>query len=298
MSKPKILIQLDTDPQPSVFDAVVAIDAGVDQLLRHGGVTVEEVRDLVYGGIFTRSPDDLKSTAIFIGGSNVAAAEEILAQVRGTFFGPLRISVLLDANGANTTAAAAVLAAEKHMPLAGARALVLAATGPVGSRVVRLLAGRGASVRVGSRDLTRAEEVCRGVSQRNAGADVSPSFVTNENELKTALEGVRLVIAAGPPGVKLLPANIRRDCRSLEVGVDLNAVPPLGIEGVEVTDRAQARDAIIAYGAIGVGALKMKAHKRAIQRLFESSNQILDAEQVLELAAQVSASSGGASGKL
>ena len=28
--KPKILIQLDTDPQPSVFDGVVAVDAGVE----------------------------------------------------------------------------------------------------------------------------------------------------------------------------------------------------------------------------------------------------------------------------
>jgi hypothetical protein len=120
MAKPKVLIQLDTDAQPSVFDAIVAIDAGVDHLLRHAAVTVDEVQDLVYGGMFTRSPADLKSTAIFVGGSNIAAAEEILAQVRRTFFGPLRISVLFDANGANTTAAAAVLAAARHSQLAGA----------------------------------------------------------------------------------------------------------------------------------------------------------------------------------
>ena len=31
-TKPKILIQLDTDPQPSVFDAVVAVDAGADRM--------------------------------------------------------------------------------------------------------------------------------------------------------------------------------------------------------------------------------------------------------------------------
>ncbi len=285
MAKPKILIQFDTDPQPSVFDAVVAIDAGVDQLLRHGSVTVEEVRDLVYGGMFTRSPDDLKSTAVFIGGSNVAAAEEILAQVRATFFGPLRMSVLLDANGANTTAAAAVLAAAKHIPLAGARALVLAATGPVGSRVVRLLAGRGASVRVGSRDFSRAEAVCRDVIKRNCSADISPYLVTNDSELTAALDGVRLVVAAGPPGATLLPSTIRRACSTLEVAIDLNAVPPLGIEGLEASDRGQSRDGIITYSAIGVGALKMKAHKRAIQRLFESNDQVLDAEGVLDLAA-------------
>ena len=40
--KPTILIQLDSDPQPSVFDAVVAVDSGVAHLFRHGGVTPEE----------------------------------------------------------------------------------------------------------------------------------------------------------------------------------------------------------------------------------------------------------------
>ena len=80
MSLAKILLCLDTDPQPSVFDAVVAVDAGVDQLLRHGGVTPADVRDLVYGAMFTRGPADLKNTAVFIGGSDVAAGEELLAQ--------------------------------------------------------------------------------------------------------------------------------------------------------------------------------------------------------------------------
>jgi hypothetical protein len=288
MPKPKVLIQLDTDAQPSVFDAVVAIDAGVDQLLRHAAVTVDEVQDLVYGGMFTRSPADLKSTAIFVGGSNIAAADEILAQVRRTFFGPLRLSVLFDANGANTTAAAAVLAAARIVQLADAEALVLAATGPVGSRVVRLLAGRGVIVRVGSRDLARAQAVCDSVKKRLPDAKVTPRFVTNESEVRGALDGVQIVIAAGPPGVKLMPEHVRRDAVALQVAVDLNAVPPLGIEGIESSDRGQSRDGIITYGAIGVGGLKMKAHKRAIQRLFETNDAILDAEEVFELASKLS----------
>src|SRR5438309_11379307 len=89
-TKPSILIQLDTDPQPSVFDAVVAVDAGVDHLLRHGGVTPEKVRDLVYGALFTRGPDDLKRTAVFVGGSDVAAGEAVLEAVKATFFAGFR----------------------------------------------------------------------------------------------------------------------------------------------------------------------------------------------------------------
>ena len=41
----KILLCLDTDAQPSVFDGVVAVDAGVDHLFRHGGIKPEDVRD-------------------------------------------------------------------------------------------------------------------------------------------------------------------------------------------------------------------------------------------------------------
>ena len=131
MSKPKILLQLDSDRQASVFDSVVAVDAGVEQLFRHGGVQVSEVRELVYGAMFTRGGDSLRHTAIFIGGSDVSAGEALLAQVERTFFGPVRVSVMLDSNGANTTAAAAVLSAGRHVSLAGARSLVLAATGMI-----------------------------------------------------------------------------------------------------------------------------------------------------------------------
>jgi len=89
-SKPTILVQLDTDSQPSVFDAVVAVVAGVQHIFRHGGVTPENVRDLVYGTIFTRGPANLNHTAIFIGGSNVPDGEAILDVIKKTFFGPFR----------------------------------------------------------------------------------------------------------------------------------------------------------------------------------------------------------------
>ena len=86
MTKPRILLQLDTDDQASVFDSVVAVDAGVEHLLRHQGVTAANVRGLVHGAIFTRGLTDLLHTAIFIGGSDMAAAEAVLAEVRQAFF--------------------------------------------------------------------------------------------------------------------------------------------------------------------------------------------------------------------
>lgn len=282
-SKRKILIQLDGDPQASVFDAITAIDAGVDHLLQHANVRVEQVRNLVYGAIFTRGIEELCSTAIFVGGSDVAAGEALFAEVRRTFFGPMRVSVMLDSNGANTTAAAAVLAAARHVRLAGATALVLAATGPVGRRVVHLLAGQGAEVRVASRVAERAQAVCEDIVRRFPAAKLSARGTATPEATLAAAQGVQIVIAAGAPGAVLMSADNRRQCPKLAVAVDLNAVPPTGLEGVNPGDQGVQRDGAICYGAIGVGSTKMKIHKAAIRAMFEANDRVFDVDEIFAL---------------
>ena len=64
----------------------------------------------------------------------------------------------------------------------------------------------------------------------------------------------------------------------------MNAVPPLGVQGIEVTDDGVDRNGVLAFGALGVGRLKMKIHKACIARLFESNDLVLDAETIAELA--------------
>jgi hypothetical protein len=286
--KPKILVQFDTDPLPSVFDRVVAVDAGADHVFSYGSVTPERVRDLVHGCIFTRGPKDLHRTAIFIGGSDVAAGEKLLAEVGKAMIPQLglRVSVLLDSNGANTTAAAAVRAAARHLNLAHTPALVLGGTGPVGQRVARLLARAGADVRIGSRQRERAEAASAAIRQQVPGAKVEAVATATAADGPAALADRVLVVAAGAAGVVLLPKKVRAACATLQVAIDLNAVPPAGVEGVEVSDAGVKRDGVLCYGAIGVGATKMKTHKAAVARLFERNDQVLDAEVVYEIAQQ------------
>ncbi len=290
MDKKKILIQLDSDPQPSVFDRVVAIDAGAVEVFGYGGVRPEQVRDIVHGAIFTRGPKDLKSTAIFIGGRDVSAGERLLEEVRRHMlpqFG-LRVSVLLDANGANTTAAAAIRAATRHVDLLkDGPPLVLGGTGPVGQRIARVLARHGCKVLVGSRQHSRAAKVCDDIRTNVPGALLEPFATGASPELQAALKGCTLVFAAGAAGAVLLPRADRVTCPTLKLAIDLNAVPPLGIEGVEVSDKGKERDGVICYGAIGVGDTKMKIHKAAIAKLFESNDQIMDAEEVYALATSI-----------
>lgn len=271
-----ILIQFDTDPHPSTFDRVVAVDAGIDHLFSYGSVTPEQVEPLVHGAMFTRGSKDLARTAIFIGGSNVEAGERLLARVSGTFFGPVRVSVMMDSNGSNTTAAAAVLSARRHVALAGASALVLGGTGPVGQRAAQLLAAQGASVQIGSRTLEKAELACQAVVRAVPSARVTPVAAGNDGALAASCAGVSILVAAGAAGAQLLGVEARRSLTTLKVAIDLNAVPPAGIAGIEVMDKGVERDGVICYGAIGVGGLKMKIHKAALQRLFDANDHLLD----------------------
>src|SRR2546426_951407 len=103
----KLLLQLDSSRLPSVFDRVVAYDGGADEVMSYGGITPGEVRDLVYGCIFTRGPKDLKNTAVFIGGADMAAGEGLLAAAQGAGFKPFTGSRMLDSDGSKTTAVAA-----------------------------------------------------------------------------------------------------------------------------------------------------------------------------------------------
>ena len=287
--KPTILVQLDTDPLPSVFDRVVAVDAGVQHLFSYGRVTPADVMPLVHGCIFTRGPKDLHRTAIFVGGSDVAAGEAVLAEVRKHLIPAygLTVSVMLDSNGANTTAAAAVRAAGKHVNLDTVKSLVLGGTGPVGQRVARLLAKHGGHVRIGSRQLDRAEKTAALIRAEVSGAGVEAVSVGSSADGPRALDGRELVVAAGAPGAVLLPRKVRDTAKGLRVLIDLNGVPPAGIEGVELTDAGQGRDGLVCYGAIGVGGAKMKIHKAAVQELFARNDAVLDIDQIYEIALRI-----------
>ncbi|MCA9185607.1 MAG: NADP-dependent methylenetetrahydromethanopterin/methylenetetrahydrofolate dehydrogenase [Pirellulaceae bacterium] len=304
MAQPKtrILLQLDSDTQASSFDAVVAIDAGVEQLLQHSNVRPDEVMGLVHGLIFTRGPADLQHSAVFVGGSSVVAGEEIFGRIKKAFFGPLRVSMMFDANGSNTTAAAAVVAAARHVNLAGSTSTVLAGTGPVGQRIARMIVAAGGTAKVASRSLERASTVCRAIAEtlqpqnQNDTTEshrLIPVEASDAHSTAEAVSGSELVFAAGAAGVCLLPQTVWNAAESLRVAIDLNAVPPLGIEGVDYLDKGAERQHLVAYGAVGVGGTKMRVHTEAIRRLFSRNDLVLDADEIFSLARELEVQRSG-----
>jgi hypothetical protein len=286
----KVLLQLDTDEHPSPFDAIVAHDAGVDVLLSHGGVTPEAVRGLVQDAFFTRGVDDLSSMAVWVGGKDVATGEQIFDQVQKAFFGPFRVSVMLDSNGCNTTAATTIARIANARSLAGARAVVIG-LGAVGLRSAVLLRQEGAEVTMATLppDLFGDDRPYR----RPRGVEVAQQLGLEVREpadgdaLESLLDGAQVVLSAGPAGVQVLARDVWTRHSTIELLADYNAAEPLGLEGTKATDDLAEHDGKVVLGALAIGGPKMKVHKACVRGLFEANDRVLDTDAVYAIAKEL-----------
>jgi methylenetetrahydrofolate/methylenetetrahydromethanopterin dehydrogenase (NADP+) len=286
----KVLLQLDTDEHASPFDAIVAHDADVDVLLSHAGVKPDAVRGLVQDAFFTRGVDDLRTMAVWVGGRDVGTGEDIFGQVQKAFFGPFRVSVMLDSNGCNTTAATTIARIAKARSLTGSRAAVLG-LGAVGVRSAVLLRHEGCDVTLVTLppDLfgdDRPYHRPRGLeAAQRLGFEVREP--ADRAELEAMLDGAQLVLAAGPAGVQVLRRDFWAQHPTIELLADYNAAEPLGIEGTKATDDMADYDGKLVLGALAIGGPKMKVHKACVRRLFESNDHVLDTDAVYAIAKEL-----------
>ncbi len=284
----KLLLHLDTDPIPSAFDQAVAYDSDVDNIMAYGGVTRDNVTPHVHGMIFTRGGKNLKNSAIFVGGSNVAASELVGSAVKKAFFGPVRVSVMLDPNGSNTTAAAVARKVMTNYDITGKKVVILGA-GPVGQRSALYFLKEGAAeVIITSRSLSRAKAITEQMKEAY-GVNVTPGESRSDESVAELLKDAHVAIASGPAGVCVLPQATWLENSSLEVIADVNAVPPLGVGGLEVMDNGTEKEGIRFYGAIAIGNFKMKVHRNAVSSLFESNDQFLDETTIYDIACKIDA---------
>ena len=96
-----------------------------------------------------------------------------------------------------------------------------------------------------------------------------------------------MLLNSGPAGVQMVPKSAWTGAKNLKIAVDLNAVPPLGIEGIDVNDAGKVREGVVVYGAFGVGNFKTKLHKACVARLFTRNDLVLDAETIADVAREL-----------
>src|SRR2546421_7488791 len=285
----KLLLQLDSSRLPSVFDRVVAYDGGADEVMSYGGITEPDVRDLIHGCIFTRGPKDLKNTAVFVGGADIAVGEQLLGAATKAMFKPFTVSAMLDSNGSNTTAVAAVAKMVKVAgDVRGTRVLIVAGTGPVGIRAAGLFAKARADVCITSRKADAGERA-RELVLKRFGGTVRAIAMPDATAAIRACERAELILNAGPAGVMRRPNRhgARPPGRQGVTVVDEGL--PLGLEGVDVMDDGVTKDGVVCFGALAIGNLKMKVHKACIARLFERNDLVLDAETIADVARELMA---------
>jgi hypothetical protein len=281
----KILIQLDTDRHPSPFDAIAAYDSGVDVVLGFGEITADTLTEVVHGALFPRGPSGLANTAFWVGGSSVRDGEAVFAAARKLFFEPFQPSIMLDSDGSNTTAAAAVRMVRDGVALKGGRAAVIG-VGPVGLRTAELLRREDAEVTM----LTFPPDVMEGEYRRASGvpiaqeADFEVIEPASSDELDAALAGRMAVFAAGPAGTQILRRSGWVGVDGLRVIVDYSAAEPVGVEGVARDDDLTEEEGVLKLGALAVGGPKMKLQKRCVQRMFETKGVVLDLESIYDVA--------------
>lgn len=277
MERKRLLYLISSDPQVSPFDINMAYDAGFDAVIPYASVAVSAVAGLVQDVMFSRGPKGARSSAIFFSGADLTTAEAMLAAARAALFDPFRIGLMVDPHGGYTTAAAivarvAALARARGLASHGSlRVLVAAGTGGVGKTTAAFLAREGARVTITSRRADAAAAAVREIGRLFA-VEVTPRAAPEESDLGRLAGEADIIIATGAPGVQLLSRVTLQTLRGPKVVVDVNAVPPAGIEGLNPPDDSvELAPGLFGLGALAIGALKFKIEAALLQDLLTAA---------------------------
>jgi len=299
MSKPAkktVVIFIDTDKHASPFDILTAVDLFPDaQILTYSNVKPQDSKRIIQDAMFPRGPDGAKQTKLFIGGYDVEKAMEILEIAKKSMFPPFELSVIVDPRGAYTTASAAVAKTfstqlEKGLgDFNGKTVTVLAGTGPVGQVASRLYAMEGANVVVTSRDSSRSAAVANKINKEIGAEKARGVQAASPHEVGEAINGSHIILSAGAAGITLLLSialeEFGKQCR---VVADINAVPPLGVEGLKSTDEnVEIMPGVWGIGALSIGTFKNKIEAQLFKRAVESPKGIFDYTVAYEIAKQM-----------
>jgi len=297
--KPNILHMLVPDIRVSPFDVNMAIDAGFNHVVPYHSVTAGDVQNLVQDAIFSRGPNGVKHTGMFLGGRDPWDALDMLDASRGAMVPPFECAMFADPSGGYTTAAALVAVVEARMRTAGCadglkgrRVAIFGGTGPVGLVAAVLSVDAGADVTIIShRSAAAAEEHAKEIKRRFditvEGADGSTEAARSK-----ILETAEAVMCTAKAGVQVLSLKELNAAPKMRVAADVNAVPPLGLEGVGVMDQAtyleDSRQRAIGVGALAIGNIKYKTQFQLFEDMIASKGAVyLEFRAAMERARQL-----------
>jgi methylene-tetrahydromethanopterin dehydrogenase len=284
-------------PHASPFDLNMALDAGFDAVIPYTNVTLNQIGDLVQDAIFSRPPKDGSKTCIFIGGKNAIAALDMLDSARKAMVPPFVISLFADPAGSFTTAAAMVARLERTLrishnrALAGTRIVVFGATGVVGFASAVISAMEGAQVTLVGHDGAQRVREAAAEARVRFGVSMSAADGSTEDLKAALLHGADVALCAGKAGVQIIDADLLKASRGLLAVADVNAVPPLGVAGLDLfSDGGTIGEGGTAgIGALAIGQTKYQTEFGLFRRVIESGQPLtLDFRDAFVLARELS----------
>ncbi len=293
MALPRILHMITPLKHMSPFDVNMALDAGYDHAIPYTNVTIEDVYGLVQDAIFSRSPDGIKRTGMFIGGKRAIEALDMMDRAKKAMVPPFEISVFADPAGSFTTAAAMVACAKKALQekfktdLKGKRIIVFGGTGVVAFASAVIATSDGAKATLVGYD--GPERVRKLAMESNVRFEIDLGYAdgtTEEQKAELAREA-DLIFAAGPAGRRLITLAQLKPAKDLLVVADVNAVPPSGIEGVGVKDNGTPIEGTnaVGIGALAIGDVKYKTETGLFKEMIEAEKPVyLDFRAAYKLA--------------
>lgn len=300
MEKVSILHLITAAKNASPFDVNMAFDAGFDKIMPYTQVELKEVNALVQDAIFSRSPSGIKRESIFIGGRDIDMAMDMLEAARKAMAPPFAVSVFADPSGAFTTAAAMLAKVEQQLvkhfgaePMgvfAGRKVAIFGATGPVAGCAAVIAARCGARVElVAHRSVADVQAKAAAYNSRY-GVDIGYVDGTGEALKKNILHAADIVLCAAAAGVQVITLAQMAGSPTLKVVADVNAVPPEGAEGVEVTaDGAKVEGAgALGIGALAVGRVKYETQHALLKQMLAADKPVyLDFMAAFEVAREI-----------
>lgn len=290
MEKPSILHLFTSAKNASPFDVNMAFDAGYNKIMPYTNVELSEVAGLTQDAIFSRSPSGVKREGIFIGGRDIDLSMQMLKAAKSAMFAPFACSVFADPSGAFTTAAAMIAKVEVQLKLKFDRDLngkvltVFGATGPVGGCAAIIAASCGANVQLVAHNLMSKVETK--VQNWNSQYKVNMHTVDGTNETKKAavLAQADIVICAAAAGVQVVSDKQLLAAKQLQVVADVNAVPPNGIQLLDVGSDGEliTGTQTIGIGALAIGQLKYQTQHQLLKQMLSAE---ADKPQYLEFMA-------------
>jgi len=292
---PSLLFFLDTDSVASSFDICMAYDAGFDAVVPYESVTPEDAKKIVQDAMFSRGPKGTKATCFFIGGKNKDKAEEVLKVAKDAMFSPFISPIIIDPGGAYTTAAAMVAKVENALSThklgdLSDKTCAIFGTGPVGRTAAVLLARLGCDVTIISTNPKRSDgpEYVERVAEsllKNDGVTVHGVYAPTREEKIQVLKKADVIFCAAAPGVRIIEMDMLKEIKLMKVMVDINAVPPLGIEGMKSDDdMREIAPGIFGIGPLAIGKLKHKLEIEILREARKSGKGVYDYNSALQLA--------------